>query len=78
LGQLKKHERPLPQDPSSGPINTEKEAKKIEQLRTKRRKVLYEVEEQKITSYYPVFKPVSLSAFQIGADKDLIVTERTL
>jgi len=33
---------------------------------------LYEVDEQKITGSYPVFKPVSLSDFQIGAD----ITER--
>jgi hypothetical protein len=31
--------------------------------------VLYEVEKRKITGRYPVFKPVSSSDFQIGADK---------
>jgi hypothetical protein len=73
LGQLKKRERPSLQDPSSGPINTRNKPRKIEELRTKRRKVLYEVEQQKFTGQYPVFKPVSLSGFQIGADNQLHV-----
>ena len=34
----------------------------------KTKKILCEVDEQKITHPYPVFKPVSLSDFQIGAD----------
>jgi hypothetical protein len=58
LGQLKKRELPLPQDPFSTPIKMMEQANKIEELRTKPRKVLYEVEEQKITG--------PLSGFQTG------------
>jgi hypothetical protein len=48
LGQLKKPELPLPQDPSSTPTKIMEQANKIEEVRTKRRKVLCEVDEQKL------------------------------
>jgi hypothetical protein len=66
LGQLRKRERPLLQDPCSGPINTNKERRKSKGSEQNEEKVLYEVEEQNLTGRYPVFKPVSLSDFQTG------------
>jgi len=41
LGQLKKQKLPLAQDRFSTPIKMMEQANKIEELRTKRRKVLY-------------------------------------
>jgi len=68
LGPLKKRECPSLQHPSSAVHHYEQQAKKMEEVTTKRRKVLYQVEEQKITRHYPVLKPVSLSGFQIAGD----------
>jgi hypothetical protein len=68
LRALKKLESPLLQDSLSGTHQNEGQANKTEEVRTKRRKVLYEAEEQKITPRYPIFKPVSLPDFQIGDD----------
>jgi hypothetical protein len=41
LGQLKKRKLPLPQDRFSTPIKIRQQANEIEEVRTKRRKVLY-------------------------------------
>jgi hypothetical protein len=68
LGQLKKLEPPFPQDSSSRPIKMIEQVNKIEEAITKRRKVLYELDKQKNTGHYPVFKPLDLSGFQIGDD----------
>jgi hypothetical protein len=57
LGQLKKRKLPLPQDRFSTPIKIMQQANKIEEVRTKRRKVLYQVDEQ---NHRP------LSGFQTG------------
>jgi hypothetical protein len=43
---------------------------KVQEVRTKRRKVLYEVDEQEIADPCRSFNPVSLSALQIGADNE--------
>jgi hypothetical protein len=69
LGQLKKLEPPFPQDSSSRPIKMIEQVNKIEEAITKRRKVLYELDKQKNTGHYPVFKPLDLSGFQIGDDR---------
>jgi hypothetical protein len=68
IGRTQKFEPPLLQDSLSGAHQNEGQANKTEEVRTKRRKVLFEVQEQKITSPYPIFKPVSLPDFQIGDD----------
>jgi hypothetical protein len=70
LGQLKKRELSLPQDPSSTPIKMMEQANKIEELGTKPRKVLYEVDEQKSPAairfsnrwVYPIFRSTLTNA----------------
>ena len=58
LGQLKKRELPLLQDSTSGTAKMREQANKIPEVRTKRRKLLYEVEETK--------NHCTLSGFQTG------------
>ena len=67
MGQLKKRKLPLPQDRFSTPIKIMQQANKIEEVRTNEEKFCTK-SMNKITDRYRVFKPVSLSAFQIGAD----------
>jgi hypothetical protein len=68
LGQLKKRERHLLQAHSCGPINTKNQQRKPKRSEQNEEKFCMKAKNKNSTSPYPVFKPVSLSDFQIGGD----------
>jgi hypothetical protein len=71
LGQLKKRERHLLQAHSCGPINTKNQQRKPKRSEQNEEKFCMKAKNKNSTSPYPVFKPVSLSDFQIGGDSTL-------